>query len=73
MAALSLFRHKKSGLVDVKAAKRATWTGLAGAAVGALGAVWLSNEWITKLFALLILIVGIKELFGKKEKQDNTD
>lgn len=73
VAALSLFRHKKSGLVDVKAAKGATWTGLAGAAVGALGAVWLSNEWIAKLFALLILIVGIKELFGKKEKEDNTD
>ena len=32
-----------------------------------LFAGWLSNEWISKLFALLILVVGIKELFGKKE------
>ena len=34
---------------------------------GAVGAVWLSNEWISKLFAVLILLAGLKELFGKKD------
>mgnify|MGYP000001929227 FL=1 len=67
VAALSLFQHQKGGLIDGNAAKGAVWPGLTGAGIGALGAVWLSNEWISRLFALLILIVGIKELFGKKE------
>ena len=67
VAALALFQHKKSGLIDAKAAKSAVWSGLGGAAAGAVGAVWLSNEWISKLFAVLILLAGLKELFGKKD------
>ena len=54
-------------IIDVYKRQGAVWPGLTGAGIGALGAVWLSNEWISRLFALLILIVGIKELFGKKE------
>lgn len=68
-AALSLFRHQKSGLIEKAAAKRAVWTGLLGAAAGSAGAVWLSDQWLGKLFAALILIVGIKELFGREKKR----
>lgn len=69
IAALSLWMHAKNGLVDKAPLWPAILTGIAGAVVGALIAFGIQTHWLSKLFAVFILVIGFKELFfPKKEK-----
>lgn len=64
-AAVALIFHIKNGLVGKK-----IWipilTGLLGAAAG----LWLSGVigefWLRKIFAVLVLMIGVKEVLGQK-------
>ena len=66
VAAFSLFSHIKNGFVDKKAALFSIIGGIAGVFIG----LWLSgmipSELLSKIFAAVILIIGIKEVFSKK-------
>lgn len=67
IAAFSLFLHSRKGLVDWK-------NGLLCAAAGlpmVFAGVWLADAlggvWLSKLFALLLVYIGIRELFIKPD------
>lgn len=67
IAVLSLVFHIKNKLIDGKAIVPSVLGGLAGVFLGVLLASWLSNEWLAKLFAVFIFLIGLKELFARKK------
>lgn len=72
IAVLSLILHKKNGLLDKKPLLPAILGGIPGVGAGLLLGHLLGADWLSKLFAILIFAVGIKELFHKKKaKQKN--
>ena len=60
---LALFFHIRNQLVEKKAVLPAVLAGLAGAAGGAALAHSLGNEMLTKIFAVFLAVIGVKELF----------
>ncbi|WP_105205660.1 sulfite exporter TauE/SafE family protein [Neobittarella massiliensis] len=71
IAAVSIFIHVKNKMIDYKFALKCAPFGIAGAFLGVWIAGMLSPRWVGKAFAVLVLILGIKELFSKtppKEK-----
>lgn len=69
---LALWMHIKHGLVEKKVLLPAILAGLAGAAIGCLLANFLGSDTLTKIFAVFLAVVGVKELFqlgisGKKK------
>lgn len=71
IAVLSLILHGKNKLLDKKPLLPAVLGGVVGVGLGfGLGSL-IGAEWLSKLFALFILIVGLKELFHKKKQGDN--
>lgn len=64
VGAVGLWLHRKNGLVDIKAALPIALGGLIGLALGTGLAGWLSNKILSKLFAILIGIMAIRELSG---------
>ena len=66
IAAIALLRHRKSGLIDKKAAIPAILGGIPGAVLGVFCSGILPQEMLTKIFAVFLLFYGIKTLFRKK-------
>ena len=62
LAALTYYKH---GLVDVKFALLIILGFLIGSVIGAKFAVKLPTDVITKIFAISIILIGLKMLFGK--------
>lgn len=69
IAVLSLIFHIRHGLIDFQAVRPSVIGGLAGVFVGVFIASSLTNEWLSKLFAVFILFVGVKELLAKTKKE----
>lgn len=63
IAAFSLWRHQKNGLVDQRPVKPAVLGGVLGVLAGFLLAPLLPEFFFRKAFALLSLVVGLRELF----------
>ncbi len=71
IAVLSLILHGKNKLLDKKPLLPAVLGGVVGVGLGfAIGSL-IGAEWLSRLFALFILIVGLKELFHKKKQGDD--
>ena len=70
--AAALVTHVKNGSVETPVAKSLIWTGLLGAAAGALLALWLEGELLRKLFGGFLFAVGLAELY-KGRKRQTTD
>jgi hypothetical protein len=66
-ALLSLLLHTKNKLVKWKLIVPSIISGTISAAGAAYFAAGLKNQLLTKLFALLVLAAGIRELFTKKD------
>ena len=67
IAAFSLIFHARNKLLDTRPLLPAIIGGLVGVCVGyGLGCL-LGGEWIAKLFASFLLVVGLKELFHRKK------
>ncbi len=66
IALLSLIIHIKNGLVETKPLFPSILCGAFGVCAGALLAFWLPVFWLRKIFAVFILLVGIKETFFTK-------
>lgn len=64
IALLSVIMHRKNGLIDIKMLIPAIITGMIAAAAGAFAAHMLGSLWLKKIFAVFILMIGFKELFG---------
>ena len=71
LAAVSIYIHMKHHLIDYKFALKCAPFGVVGAFLG----VWLANAlhpvWISKGFAVFVLILGIRELFSKGKKEED--
>jgi len=67
IAILAILLHRKSGLTDMKFALKAAVTGVPGVLLGVWLAYSIPSEWLSKAFAGLLLLLGIKELFHKKK------
>lgn len=67
-AITALIIHIKNKSVDFKAAIPIIIFGLAGAAVGAWIAVYMSADILRRIFGGFLFVVGINQFFGKKEK-----
>lgn len=68
IALVSIIMHIKNKLIDKKPLCPVIGFGLLGACIGALIAFLFPVQWISKLFAIILLILGLKELFHKKTK-----
>lgn len=70
LAAVSIAIHIKNKLIDYKFALKCAPFGVLGAFLG----VWLANTiqpfWISKGFAVFVLILGIRELFCSPKKKE---
>ena len=64
VAALSLYFHRKSGLLQTDQLLPAVIGGLLGAACGVFAARMLGDVRLSKVFALFLTIVGLRELLG---------
>lgn len=72
IALFSMFLHTKSGLIEWKKLPFAAGAGIVGAALGtALGAL-LGDTALRKLFAGLLLLVALRELFHRKDRKGRT-
>ena len=65
IAIMSLILHSKNKMVEWKAVPKYSLTGIVGAIVGTLLALNLNGNILKNIFAILLIIVGIKELFRK--------
>ena len=73
---LSLWLHNKNGLIVKEAIWPSVIAGVAGAAAGAGAAKFLGDGRLTKIFAVFLLFIGLKELFFRDketEKQRQTE
>lgn len=66
IAVIAVLIHAKSGLIRIKAAAICIVFGLGGVAGGLWLAHAVSEEWLSKLFALLLLAMGLRELFAPR-------
>ncbi len=68
IAALSLFLHSRKGLVQWKNGLICAAAGIPMVFAGVWLAGWLGGIWLSKLFALLLIYIGIRELRMKDDK-----
>lgn len=81
IAALSVIIHTKNGLIHWKKIFPAIAAGIAFSAAGAVAAKYFGSPALKKIFAVFILLIGVKELLykpkdsatrGSSEKQDKS-
>lgn len=70
IAAAALIIHTKNKLVKWKKIVPAIICGVLSAIAGTYIAQSIGNDYLTKIFAVFVLITGIKELFSKTEKSE---
>ena len=64
VAALSLYFHRKNGLLQTEQLLPAVIGGLLGAACGVFAARMLGDARLGKVFALFLTVIGLRELLG---------
>lgn len=69
IAVLSIIMHMKNGLIEKKPILPAIIFGALGVGIGAFFAFLFEAYWLSKIFAVFILGLGIKELFAKKKNK----
>ena len=69
IAFISLIIHIKNGLVNKTLVKKLALGGILGAVIGTFGAMWIDNTLLRKLFAVFLLIFGLKELFSRNPEK----
>lgn len=75
IASLSLVFHRKNGLLQTEQLLPSVLGGLIGAMLGVSGARMLGDANLSKLFAVFMAVIGLKELlgsfsFGKKRDKN---
>lgn len=70
IAATALIIHTKNKLVKWKKIIPAIICGVLSAVAGTYIAKSIGNDYLTKIFAIFVLITGVKELFSKTEKSE---
>ena len=72
IAILSVIMHAKNHILEKRMILPCSIGGIAGVLIGFFIASKLSNGFISKLFAILILIIGAKELFFSKTSKNKS-
>lgn len=67
IAALSVFLHSRNGLIEWKKILPSIAAGMIFAVLGTMAAKYIGSPGLKKIFAVFILLIGIKELFSKDE------
>lgn len=70
-AAAALPAHFKNGYVEKNSAIPAILSGLVCAALAAWAATAMEVETLRRLFGVFLLWIGLKELFGKTNKEED--
>ena len=65
--------HLRQGRIDWRTALRCLPFGVAAALLGSWLAAFLDSAWLSKGFAVLILVMGVRELMGKKREEDEEE
>ena len=63
----ALWGHFRHGLVEKQALLWCVLAGLPTCAAGAFLAAWLDTALLRRIFGVFLLVVGLRELFCKKE------
>jgi len=71
IALISIFIHTRSKLIEWKLIAPICIAGAFGVAGGALLLEVINEAWLRKLFAGLLVFVGIREVFHKKRKSNS--
>lgn len=69
MALVSIFVYARKKLIEWKIAIPACVAGMTGALIGAWLSSIIDGYWLSKIFAVLLFLIGLKQLFGKYEKK----
>jgi uncharacterized membrane protein YfcA len=72
IALLSVIIHTKNKMIEWRKIIPAIVTGLVGAVIGSLIARAVNRELLHTVFAIFVLLIGIKELFYKEAKEQQT-
>ncbi len=62
-AALSIWMHRKNGLIRFSAVKSCFVGGILGGIAGSVISNSINGEWLKKAFAVFLLFVGLRELW----------
>lgn len=68
-AAIAVILHLRKGRIDWKMALRCLPFGVVFALLGSWLARLLDGVWLSKAFAVLVLLMGLRELLGKSGEQ----
>lgn len=68
IALVSILIHRKNKLINWRTIPLWCGFGVLGIALGTFAAQWLDTTLLNKLFAVLLLIIGVKEIFHKEKK-----
>lgn len=67
IAVISLFIHIRHRLVEKKIALTSIVSGTFGCVIGVFIATLLKPEFVSKIFAVFIFIIGVKQVFAKNK------
>ena len=67
-AIFSVIVYSKRKMIIWKIAIPFALLGVVGAIVGSLLSIIIDGFWLSKIFGIMLLIIGVKELFIKKDK-----
>lgn len=73
IALLSMFLHTRSGLIDWRRIPFAAAAGIVGALIGTFLGAALDESLLRKLFAALLLITGLRELFHARKNRESAE
>ncbi|WRS26606.1 sulfite exporter TauE/SafE family protein [Oscillospiraceae bacterium MB08-C2-2] len=70
IAAVAIFLHARNHLIRWRLVLPIVLTGLVGVWGGALLAQKIGSQLLSKAFACLLLVIGLRELFGKSQQKE---
>lgn len=69
-ALLTVWRYRKKKLLNGSILLPMMLFGSAGVILGRLAATWMGTQWVKWCFGAILIPLGLKELFHKKQSQE---
>ena len=71
-ALLAMWRYRKEGLLQFPILLPMMLFGSAGVVLGRLAAMWMGTQWVKWCFGAVLIPLGFKELFHKKQSTEKS-